>query len=111
MNTYKYCNQEDYSFQVPELCGVTFEDTFFSCTHGFMTIKKGYAWDGCTLAPDTDKTHIASMVHDALYQYGKQLKLKRKVADIWFQHLLSSEAFKWSKLYYRGVRMFGWIFY
>lgn len=111
MAMYKYYNQEDYSFQVPELCGVRFDATYFSCIHGYMTIKKGYAWDGCTLAPDSEKTRLASMVHDALYQYGKQLKLKRKVADLWFQYLLNRESFRWANFYYKGVRFFGWIFY
>lgn len=111
MGTYNYKAKVDYWLFVPELSGCNYRDDYFDCTYGHITIKKGYCWNGCTAAPDTPKTYIASMVHDSLYQYGKQLNLKRIVADKWFRHLLKRESFKFSSLYYWGVRLFGWMFY
>ncbi len=111
MGTYNYKNKENYNFFVSELSNKHFVDDYFICIQGQITIKQGYCWNGCTAAPDTPKTYKASMVHDALYQYGKQIGLKRIVADTWFSHLLKRESFKWNALYYWGVRLFGWMFY
>ncbi len=111
MSKYKFRNKADYRFFVPELTGVWLREDYFTCYNGYTCIKKDYRWNGCTLAPDTAKTRIASMVHDSLYQYGKRLGLKRKIADRWFVYLLKKEAFKWYWLYYAGVRLFGWLFY
>lgn len=35
---------------------------------GTLIIYRGYAWDGCTSAPDTKSNLLAGLVHDALYQ-------------------------------------------
>lgn len=111
MNTYKYRNDKDYTLVIPELINVKTKLQYLTCFWGIIKIKQNYTWNGCTLAPDNEQTHLPSMVHDALYQYGKQLGLKRKVADVLFYTMLKEEQFRWSKLYYHGVRAFGWIFY
>lgn len=111
MATYKYKNQADYAFLLPELQAVKYESEFFVCLYGHITIKVGYAWNGCTMAPDFKATYTASMVHDALYQYGKRLGLKRRVADRKFYFMLIHNFFSCSELYYLAVRLFGWLFY
>lgn len=34
-------------------------------------VYPGYAWDGCTCAPDADWNYRASLFHDAMYQAKK----------------------------------------
>jgi len=88
---------------------------------GFLTIKKGYCWNGCSpkwslfsmifgtpegvIGEDGRPiTWIASLIHDALYQ----LKVgKRKDADLIFLRTLQVESFKPARLYYLAVRIFG----
>lgn len=111
MSNYKYINESNYTFEVKELSGIAVGLDYFKCDNGQCTILKGYAWNGCTLAPDFDSTLIASMIHDSLYQYGKTLGLKRIVADKMFRDKLKEFNFKLSDLYYFGVRLFGWLFY
>lgn len=38
-----------------------------------VTIFEGYAWDGPTAVPDFDGTVIASVVHDAIYQFSEDV--------------------------------------
>lgn len=35
---------------------------------GWLEIKKGYPWDGATMAPDSDDFMRPSLAHDALYR-------------------------------------------
>lgn len=133
---YKYVLEEDYSIRLESLASskareavfeseLQYECEWFTLTHGgLLTIKKGYAWDGCTPkkslwnlwivgVPDghidyrTQKpyTYYASLVHDALYQYGDTVPMKRKQIDGVFLELLGD--FKLAKLYYWMVRIFG----
>ena len=90
----------------------------------------GYAWDGCSPkfqlgdlifgTPDgviglnsKPKTYYASMAHDILYQFRDQLtgKVTRKQADAIFLEQMKSQQFLLANLYYRGVRMFGGLFW
>jgi hypothetical protein len=111
MSNYNYINESDYNFEIKELGSMTVELDYFKCDKGKCTILKGYAWNGCTIAPDFDSTLIPSMVHDSLYQYGKSLELKRIVADKMFRDKLKEFNFKLTNVYYIGVRLFGWLFY
>lgn len=101
---------------------------------GTVTVKAGYAWDGCTPkfsfldllvvgTPDgihSDRTgkpkaYHASLVHDALYQFlpdlppGKPL-YTRKQADEVFLEILEDAEFVPRKFYYAAVRLFGGLF-
>ena len=52
--------------------------------NGKMLIRKGYAWDGATVAKDTRNFMRGSLVHDALYQLMRYRELPlscRKAAD------------------------------
>ena len=98
-----------------------------------ITIKKGYAWDGCTPkisifdlfilgTPDgilSDKTgkpkaYYASLVHDALYQFLPEMNesqgITRRDADDFFQRILVEHEFAPNKIYWLAVRMLGGFF-
>ncbi|MDX2195561.1 MAG: DUF1353 domain-containing protein [Cytophagales bacterium] len=90
-----------------------------------------YAWDGCSPkfivndliigTPDgrvdgnTGKsiTHDASLIHDVLYQYHKELDkiVKRSQADRIFLEILEKNNFKLAKPYYWAVSAFGWSYW
>lgn len=38
-----------------------------------ISIRAGYAWDGCTMAPDWRGTQAASCLHDAIYQFAEAI--------------------------------------
>lgn len=50
------------------------------------------------------KTYYASMVHDILRQYQKELPITVKTGDLIFLEFLQLAKFKRAKLYYRAVR-------
>ena len=106
--TYKYTLQDDLILHLPELAGVFFRNKFCVIRDCILIIKKGYSWDGCTFAIDTKETYIASCIHDLLYQFRI---VSRKLADAIFYRLLQIYTFKYAKIYYIGVRWFGWIKY
>lgn len=65
---YKYILIEDVTVFVGIL-GTPIETEWFKLTiDGFLTIKSGYAWDGCTGMIDTNSNMEAGLVHDCLYQ-------------------------------------------
>jgi len=76
-----------------------------------MTVSEFYAWDGCDLAPDTPRTRAASAIHDALYQFkGREgFPLSRRDCDAIFYRVLRRDGFRAARLYWVGVRMFGWV--
>jgi len=104
---------------------------------GKLTLLEGYTWNGCSPkftigsmvfgTPEGDlnlnimslyygkpKTYFGSAVHDALYQfsdYNLFEKSDRKVVDLLFKQYLSIAGFKNARLYYRVVRLTGWMFW
>lgn len=108
---YKYTLSSNHYFYNVNLKGVYFTSKYFDCLDGHCTIYKGYSWDGCSFVKDYAETYIASLEHDALYQYGKKLGINRKVCDLQFYRTMRKYDFKKRKHYYLGVRLFGWIFY
>ena len=38
-----------------------------------LRVRAGYAWDGCTWAPDLSGTRFASCLHDAIYQFAEPI--------------------------------------
>lgn len=89
----------------------------------------GYAWDGCTPkfvlldlifgTPDgkldygTEKpiTYFASMTHDLLYQFKRDLPLSRKDCDTLFYLILKDAGFTFGLVYYIFVRLFGGVLF
>ena len=107
MQTYKFTLASTLSAYSRELQGVYFHNDWLMVCNGFVTIKRGYSWDGCTFAPDTLETYEASCVHDALYQF----KIDKMKSDKAFYDLLKQNGFQLAKIYYISVRLFGFIFY
>ena len=126
--------EKDYSFKSEEVSIQPNEDLEFRDERhrlwleikqdGTITVKEGYAWDGCSPkfnildlfwvgtpdgAIDEGKpiTYYASLVHDALGQFRKEeeMPFNRKQRDFIFAEML--EGFTFQKLYYMAVRIFG----
>lgn len=120
-----YRLDKDVIFQT-EIFGFHLKAPYFELEkNGVVTLKKGYAWNGCTPkfsfldlfkigTPDgvidgetkLPVTAMASALHDALYQYGILIGITRKQADDEFKRFLGR--FKLAGLYYFTVRALGW---
>ncbi len=74
---YKHQLAEDYSIQTDIQIEEDVLLTFISLTaNGFLTIKRGYAWDGASGPTwDTPSCKRASLVHDAIYQLMREEKV------------------------------------
>ena len=105
---YKYTLKKDHYFYNEHLKNVIFRHEFFECVYGNCVIKKGYSWDGCTFAPDFKETYTASLIHDVLYQFNI---VDREKADLVFYEILKQNGFRFAKIYYFAVRLFGGLFY
>ena len=135
MGVYVYCIKEDYRYP-SSIKGREFENEWFRLSKdGCVIVKgthyKGYAWDGCSpkmkitdvylgtleavLCSETgqSKTYYASLIHDVFYQFSRDLRsfVKRKEVDAEFYNILKRDGFKFAKLYYIAVRLFGWVFW
>ncbi len=68
--THKVFTHNVGSFEFSNPNGTSVVDDFIELTKaGKLTIKAGYAWDGCSGPTiDTANTMQAGLVHDALYQ-------------------------------------------
>ena len=128
---FKFVIKEDIQFLCTPI-KQEFENTWLKIdTSGNITIKgssgNGYAWDGCSPkfnildifligTPDgrinvntgRPVTYYASLIHDALYQFRKDIGIKRKIADKVFLYYLGD--FQLRYIYYAAVRVFGGIF-
>lgn len=79
---------------------------------GRLTVKEGYAWDGCSGPTWDDKTNMrGSLAHDALYQLMRAGKLgvdMRESADRVLRDLCLKDGMSrvraWA--YYHAVRLF-----
>ncbi|HAN19955.1 MAG: hypothetical protein A2X13_10940 [Bacteroidetes bacterium GWC2_33_15] len=128
---YKFVHTEDTSIKTG-IYGRVFESDWLKVeADGTITVKGsnglGYAWDGCSpkfnflqftcgtpdgmLVFETCKpiTYYASMFHDVLYQYKKEIDITRKETDKLFKENLKKANFIWWWLYYFAVWAFGWI--
>lgn len=85
--TYKYQLAGDEVFTVNVLPSHDIETEFIKLTaSGSLTVKSGYAWDGCSGPTiDTPTNMRAGLAHDALYQLMREkhldYKIFRKPAD------------------------------
>lgn len=72
---YKYQLAADFRVAVPIMGHTISQGPIKLTVQGWLTIKKGYAWDGASgPAIDTPNFMRGSLVHDALYQlmrYGR----------------------------------------
>lgn len=120
---------KDAIFQ-SQILGREFESRWLRLEkNGQITVKAnetGYAWDGCTPKvslfglviigiPDghidvetlKPKTHNASLVHDAFYQYLEHVPVHKSEIDRLFYQMLKETAFPLARLYYIAVVVFG----
>lgn len=84
----------------------------FLDTDGVLMIYRGYAWDGCTNAPDTKSNMLAGLVHDALYQMMQEGVLDKSfkpLADEMLRDIMISQgSFKaTADLFHLAVKEFG----
>jgi hypothetical protein len=80
---FKYQLAEDFPCQV-DICPVeTIITEYIGLTNtGLLTIKKGYAWDGCSGPTWDDKSNMrAGLIHDALYQLIREKYLSPDYRD------------------------------
>jgi hypothetical protein len=135
MGLYVYCIKENYPYK-SSIAGRQFENAWFRLDlDGMITVKGanglGYAWDGCSpkwklkemyfgtpeavLNNETrqSRTYYASLIHDIFYQFSNEVKgiIKRREADEEFYNILKRDGFKMARLYFWGVRCFGWIWW
>lgn len=135
MAVYVYCIREDHRY-ASGIREREFENEWFRLEKdGTIVVKgthyKGYAWDGCSpkfkirdlyfgtpesvLNFDTgeSKTYYASLIHDVFYQFNRQVRplVTRKEVDREFYIILKRDGFRFARLYYWGVRAFGWIWW
>lgn len=112
---YKYQISSNMEFQTP-VFGYDIDEDYYSLDSlGKLMLKKGYAWNGATLAIDTESFKRPSAVHDALYQMIKTKAIpasKRIVADKLLKTMCRKagmSAFR-AQYVYLAVRAFGSIF-
>lgn len=126
---YKWTLEEDYVLDLNKVWEGKYtlpnaDHPYLKIKDNVITIPESYSWDGCTPKrkmfgliigtwdgpenPETGKQwcYYGSLVHDALYQYHIQT---RKTADKLFWELL--KGFKLRNLYYRSVRICGWMLF
>ena len=126
---YKYVHEEDV-WILTNLTGRDFENNWLKIENNGKIIVKGsfsngYAWDGCSPkwhfvhliwgTPDgmldyrTEKpiTYYASMIHDVVYQFKKEVDISRKEVDILFKLNLKESKFLWWRVYSIGVKIGG----
>lgn len=111
---YKYKLEEDFKIQLgfkPQLT-IFIEHPFMIFEDGFLTIKKGYSWDGASCAIDTKTFMRGALVHDVLYQLireGFLLKEDRKACDKELIRICSLDGMCGLRraYVYRAVRIFG----
>lgn len=87
-------------------------------TNGMWIIRKGFRWNGSTWVPDgridpatgLPITWKASCYHDCGYRYlfMSGNPMKKHDVDKSFHTLLLDVYWKYSELYYQGVKYLGW---
>ena len=78
LEKYKYQLMADYSIEVKLFPAVAIDTLFIDLSEeGILTIRCGYAWDGCSGPTIDDPTNMrAGLVHDALFQLLREKHIK-----------------------------------
>ena len=111
---YKYQLAETYSVKVGVFPSAPVQHEYISLSqHGFLTIRKGYAWDGPS-GPTIDTKNFmrGSLVHDALYQLigeGLLSMNDREQADKELRRICLEDGMSEARAWwvYKAVRLFG----
>ncbi len=111
---YKYQLAEDYTVEVPIRNQQIDTPYIVLSKNGFLTIKKGYAWDGPSGPTiDTHDFMRGALVHDALYQLMREHDLNkniyREIADRTMRWMCQEDGMGWFRAWYcyYAVRLFG----
>lgn len=125
---WRYKLDAPFTYSHALLQGVVFSCEWATIENGTISIREGYAWDGCSPAwciPGTDiwlgtpdgtlradgrpETFEASLVHDVLCQFSKQVPMtKSRVSDLFKAMLIENGFPKWrASLYRSAVHAFG----
>ena len=116
----------DYSWNAAGFISIdiTFDNPWLKIHNGVITVKQGYAWDGCSHkwviadlwvigTPDgrlhhgLPITYHASLIHDALTQFRAVLPVTHQQATAIFDAMLKERRFFWRKLYVWAVSILG----
>ncbi|PCJ91124.1 MAG: hypothetical protein COA46_09260 [Porticoccaceae bacterium] len=114
---YKYQLVETYTVEIPITpeTDISSPSEFITLTSdGFLSIKKGYAWDGPS-GPTIDTCNFmrGSLVHDALYQLMREKLLDndptRDLADRLLQKMCKEDGMSSIRAWwvYKGLRIGG----
>jgi len=111
---YKYQLAEDYQVNVPIMSQDIDTPYIKLSKNGFLTIRKGYAWDGPS-GPTIDTRDFmrGALVHDALYQlmrdHGLDKNVYRETADRTMRFMCQEDGMGWFRAWYCywAVRWFG----
>lgn len=139
MSEWRYRLARQYTFFVPELVELAPEtitgEWYMLQPEGYLTVKRGYAWDGASVVPDGKPLYIlpakfycetlpgdyvrtttrGTCWHDCVYQHLEELAAHlslnvsqvRKIADDNFRDIIKQDGFGCPQLYWIGVRLFG----
>lgn len=125
---WKYVNDAEKVRFVPVRCpgkrwenkwGIVEPDPERPKTHSRLTMKVGYAWDGCSIAPDAPGTKDGSGFHDLIYQFIELLacawnvpvSVARRFGDRCFNELMRQDKCPVRGLYFGAVRVVGGAFH
>ena len=122
-DVYKYKLEEDYVYYHPLLKGSNLFTKWMTIIDGTITIKKGYAWNGCSpnmvvlgifefgtpdgaLREGKPWTYYASLIHDALTQYRMAGEYSRIDSIVIFGDMLKEVKFPLTKVYVFFLKIF-----
>jgi hypothetical protein len=124
-STYRFILLKPFTLRLPfrvppaSFCDYTGREWMYHELH-HRTILPGYAWNGCSPkhrlpllgwigTPDPPATRLASLFHDAGYQFSslRHIHHTRLQEDQLFLSNLQLYSFPLAKPYYRAVRLFG----
>ena len=112
LKNYKYQLTEDFSKQTNILPSTEIKTEFIDFDlRGVITIRKGYAWDGCSV-PFVGGNRDACLVHDAFFQLMREGHLSTIYFDLvnleFRKDLIASGMSKFrSWYYYKAVSTLG----
>ena len=120
---YFYIIIEDIEFYDDRFKSLDFSNDYCEFKNGKLTVKKGYAFNGatprweffgCEFGTPQGRAYSGLRgfaFHDAMYQYGKVIGLKRKYADRVQKTIHIEDEFNPAKFYCVVLRVFGWLAY
>ena len=123
-NHWRYALANDYGHTSPQLGAIDFENDWVTIRSGNIAIRAGYAWDGCSPCisvlglfylgtPDgahhlgVPATYHASLVHDVLCQWKREIPISKAATVTLFHDLLREVRFPLAGLYACAVNRFG----